>query len=119
MFTRELLESILEQSTLYASQHGRRLNMTMEELLGIIGVMMMTGYRTTHNKKHLWSAKDDVSSVRAQELMPRNRFLELLQNLHLADNSSISKDRYYKVRPYFEHLNAGFKTAALNQKPER
>ncbi|KAF0313958.1 PiggyBac transposable element-derived protein 3 [Amphibalanus amphitrite] len=96
MFTRELLENILEQSNLYATQHGRRLNMAMEELLGIIGVMMMTGYRTTHNKKHLWSAKDDVSSVWAQELMPRNRFLELLQNLHLADNSNISKDRYYK-----------------------
>ncbi|KAF0287013.1 putative RNA-directed DNA polymerase from transposon BS [Amphibalanus amphitrite] len=32
----------------------------------------------------------------SKELMPRNRFLELLQNLHLADNSNISKDRYYK-----------------------
>ena len=115
VFTRELLENILEQSNLYASQHGRTLNMTMEELLGIIGVMMMTGYRTTHNKRHLWSAKDDVSSVWAQELMPRNRFLELLQNLHLADNSKISTDRYYKVRPYFEHLNNGFKTAALTR----
>ena len=97
-------------------QHGKRLNMTMEELLGMIGIMMLTGYRPVHNKRYLWCNDDDVSSLWVKELMARNRFLELLKYLHLADNKTIdSTDRYYKVRPFFQHLNAGFKFATLRK----
>ena len=41
--------------------------------------------------------------------MSRNRFREILSNLHLADNKQITEDRYYKVRVLFEKLNFNFK----------
>ena len=41
--------------------------------------------------------------------MSRNRFRELLLNLHLDDNIQITEDRYYKVRVLFEKLNFNFK----------
>lgn len=40
----------------------------------------------------------------------RNRFDEILRYLHLADNAEIdTTDRFYKVRPIFDHLNDAFK----------
>ena len=41
--------------------------------------------------------------------MSRNRFREIISNLHLADNTQIREDRYYKVRVLFEKLNFSFK----------
>ena len=40
--------------------------------------------------------------------MSRNRFWEILSNLHLADSTQITEDRYYKVRVLFEKLNLNF-----------
>ena len=41
--------------------------------------------------------------------MSRNRFREILSNLHLADNTHITEERYYKIRVLFEKLNFNFK----------
>ena len=41
--------------------------------------------------------------------MSRNRFREILPNLHLADNTQIKEDRYYQVQVLFERLNFNFK----------
>ena len=41
--------------------------------------------------------------------MTRNRFWEILSKLHLAGNTKITEDRYYKVRVLFEMLNFNFK----------
>ena len=41
--------------------------------------------------------------------MTRNRFREILSNLHLADNTQVTEDRYYKVRVQFEKLNFNLK----------
>ena len=39
----------------------------------------------------------------------RNRFWEILSNLHLADNTQITEDRYYRVQVLFVKLNFNFK----------
>ena len=41
--------------------------------------------------------------------MSRNRFREILSNLHLAGNKQITEDRCDKVRVLFEKLNFNFK----------
>ena len=43
--------------------------------------------------------------------MPRNRFSQILSNLHLNDNSAIpkdNKDKLYKLRPFITKLNDNF-----------
>ena len=45
--------------------------------------------------------------------MSRNRFREILINLHLADNTQITEIRYYKVQALFETLNFSFKQYGL------
>ena len=41
--------------------------------------------------------------------MSKNRFRKILSNFHLADNTQITEDRYYKVRILFEKLSFSFK----------
>ena len=110
VFTMELVDHIVEQTNLYSRQHGRNVEASREELLGIIGIMILSGYRHVHDKRMLWSSDEDVSIQWVKDLMPRNRFIAILRDIHLADNCTLDKsDPYYKVRPYFEQLNRNFK----------
>ena len=44
-----------------------------------------------------------------QNTMIRNRFCEILQNLHFADNRKDDKtDKAFKMRPVIDHLNSKF-----------
>jgi len=41
--------------------------------------------------------------------MTRDRFEEVMRNLHLADNNDLNKeDKFAKVRPLFDILNQSF-----------
>ena len=84
--------------------------MTPEELLGIVGLFIYSGYRPVHDKTMLWSLEEDASLQWAKDLMPKNCFLAILRDLHLADNQKINaEDPYYKIRPYINMLNECFK----------
>ena len=57
----------------------------------------------------LWSLEEDAMQW-AKDLMPKNRFLAILRELHLADNQKIdAEDPYYKIRPYINMSNEGIK----------
>ena len=45
--------------------------------------------------------------------MRRNKFEQILQYLHFADDSKIDDDKYYKIRPLFHELNNSFKVFPL------
>ena len=111
-FSVDLVDHIVQQTNLYSKQHGRNVEVSKEEMLGIIGVMILSGYHPVFDKKLLWSSDDDVSVEWVKELMSRNRFIAIIRDIHLADNCNLdSSDLYYKIRPYFEHLNKSFKEA--------
>ena len=110
VFTMELVDHIVEQTNLYSRQHGRNVEASREELLGIIGIMILSCYRHVHDKGMLWSSDEDVSVQWVKDLMPRNRFIAILRDIHLADNCTLDKsDPYYEVRLYFEQPNRNFK----------
>ena len=51
--------------------------------------------------------------------MIRNRFCEILQNLHFADNTYDDKtDRGFKVRPVIDHLNKKFAEVLSNNEEQ-
>ena len=111
-FSVDLVDHIVQQTNLYSKQHGRNVEVSKEEMLGIIGVMILSGYHPVFDKKLLWSSDDDVSVEWVKELMSRNRFIAIIRDIHLADNCNLdSSDLYYKIRSYFEHLNKSFKEA--------
>ena len=67
-----------------------------------------------------WSVNEGLGNNLIQTTMTRDWFLEILQNLHFADNlqklppkESESFDRAWKHRPFFNHLVKHFQEAVL------
>ena len=53
-----------------------------------------------------WQPTDDVYNAAVSSIMTRNRFEEIMQNLHLANNDDLDKnDKFAKVRPLINLLN--------------
>ena len=80
-------------------------------MLGVIGAMILSSYHPVFDKKKIfWCSDDDMSVQWVMELVSRNRFIAIIGDIHPADNCDLdSYDIYYKIRPYFEHLNKSFK----------
>lgn len=108
-FTPELLNHICVQSNLYASQKNLNLGLTLDELLVVIGGMLMSGYSKYPNKRMYWSREKDVPPLLAESIRC-NRFEIILRHLHMNDNSKIdASDRLYKLRPFLDNLGESFK----------
>ena len=53
-----------------------------------------------------WEHNEDTHNKTVSSLLSRNQFDEIMQNLHLADNSDFEKeDKFAKVRPLINDLN--------------
>ena len=77
------------------------------------------------NKNHVslfpiaecWRVDNLIGNNIIQNTIIRNRFCEILQNLHFADNMYDDKtDRGFKVRPVIDHLNKRFAEVLSNKK---
>ncbi|XP_054725569.1 piggyBac transposable element-derived protein 3-like [Anastrepha obliqua] len=103
-FDDTLLEHICQQSALYSVEQNRR--------RAFIGILIVTGYNYHSNYKHLWSQDEDIRNNLVSNTMRRNRFQEILQNLHFEENSKASSkdapnpDKMWKLRPLTDHLKA-------------
>ena len=53
-----------------------------------------------------WEMSSDIRSTIVASLFTRNRFLDVLQYLHLADNNNLNpSDKFSKVNPLFKMIN--------------
>ena len=69
----------------------------------------MMGYHWVPAMYHYWSTADDLNVQPIAQSMTRDRFLIILSNSHLNDNTKMEKtDNLYKVRPLIDHLNQKF-----------
>ena len=67
-------------------------------LLGL-AVLLSSGYCKVLSRNLSWAdAPDTRKSHEVSCTVKRNRFRKILSNLHLADNTQITEDRYYKVQ---------------------
>lgn len=56
-----------------------------------------------------WCLDDDLNNMAISKAISRNRFREILKNLHFAENSELTQnDKFGKVRPLIKHLNGRF-----------
>ena len=58
-----------------------------------------------------WKSDDDLSVPFVSSTMTRNRFAQILANLHINDNASVpenNQDKLYKLRPLIVTLNENF-----------
>ena len=117
----EGLFSLLKtESKRCAEQNGRMFQTTLEELSAFIGINILMGIHKLPKMRDYWSVDEGLGNTLIQKMMTRDRFLEILQNLHFVDNlqklppkESQSLDRAWTLRSFFNHLLKHFQEALL------
>ena len=87
----ELLELIVEQSNIYAHQNGRNFTVTKEELKGFLGINFVMAISKLPTIAEHWRVNNLIGDDDIQNTMFPNRFCEILQNPHFADNRKNDK----------------------------
>ena len=110
-----LLSMMKIESERYAAQNGRQFQISKEEFCAFLGVNLLMGINKLPTMKSYWSVDEGLGNSLIQKAMKRARFLEILQNIHFADNhkelpptESEETDRAWKLRPLFDHLGKHF-----------
>ena len=71
-----------------------------------IAILLVNGYLDLPRQPMYWEHNEDTHNAIVSSLLSRNRFDETMQDLHLADNSSLDKeDKFAKVRPLINKVN--------------
>ena len=106
------IELMVEQSRLYATQNQAKLGkfmhlLTVENMRLVQGILLLMGYCKVPSRRYYWQSQDDCYNKLVAESIGRNNFEGILACLHFADNErNDGVDKYYKVRPLFNNLNA-------------
>lgn len=114
MFTAVILQSIVQQTKLFASQKGIDLEFCVEELQAFIGLNIAMGLLHLPQVRDYWSTNEILATPWFPSIMSRDRFFKILRYLHLFDSSKQKKrgeegyDILYKVCPLIDHLGAVF-----------
>ena len=117
-FSQGVVESMAEQTNLYASQMKFKDLVknptTPEEIESYIGILIMMGLHKLPNFRLYWSTDDMWQVKPVAEVMSVSRFRLLSRAIHLNDNHKAAKkgepghDRLHKVRPLLDSLNKSF-----------
>ena len=78
-----LLKTELER---YAEQNGRMLQNMLEELCAFLGISILMDIHKLPQMRDYWSVDEVLGNTLIKKTMTRDRFLEILQNLHFVDN---------------------------------
>ena len=110
-----LLSMMKIESERYPAQNGRQFQISEEEFFASLGVNLLMGVNNLPSMKSYWSVDEGLGNSLIQKAMTRGRFLEMLQNIHFADNheelppkESKEYDRAWKLKPLFDHLGKQF-----------
>lgn len=97
-------------------------DIALEELKAFLGLLICMSIHRLPSLRDYWSS-DWVLGVPAfAKVMPRNRFLDIWNNLHLCDNTKMPQPRdpnfgkLFKVREFLNNLNTNF---CINYNPYR
>ena len=111
----ELLELIVEQSSLYAYQNGRNFTVTKEKMKAFLGLNFVMTISKLPTIVEYWRVDNLIGNGGIQHTVIRNSFCEILQNLHFADEKKDDKtDKTFKMRPVIDHLNSKFSEVLSN-----
>ncbi|GBM86783.1 PiggyBac transposable element-derived protein 3 [Araneus ventricosus] len=77
---------------------------------------MLFSYHRLPRVRNYWSSDIDYSVPVVPDTLSRNRYFQILGNLHVNDNEVIPKqntDRLYKIRPLMDKLNKNFQSLRM------
>ena len=97
----KLIDHICKETNAYAAQKGNHtFKIELNELKSFLAVLLLSGYIPYPRRSIYWEM-----SSNSRNLLTRNRFLDVLQYLHLADNNNLNpSDKFSKVNPLFKMI---------------
>lgn len=112
---------LVEQTNLYARQNRTRhwQDTNASEIRAFIGVLIAAGLHSLPEIRMCWSSDPLFRIQPVADVMSRSRFMKLLGNLHVADNSQAPGrlhpdfDKLYKIRPLLTFMNDKFACSAV------
>ena len=114
----KLIDHTTFQSNLYATQLSQQnstraiISVTKSEIKSTIGIMLLMGIYKLPNCLMYWAPYSKVSII--ADTMSRNRFQEILRDLHYNDNSldlnkkDPSHNKLFKIQPLIDHFCKAF-----------
>jgi len=128
IFSDDILNLIVEQTNMYASQDlPRKSNKkegvgpsknwqstSTEEIKALLGVMIIMGIHQLPHLANYWSSDPILSVSSVSQVLSSKRYKKLIENIHLNDNTQVAPkgqpgyDKLHKVRPLITKLNDSF-----------
>ncbi|XP_049964432.1 piggyBac transposable element-derived protein 4-like [Schistocerca serialis cubense] len=115
IFPKELVQLIVFQTNLYATQSGKSFTPTTDnEIRTFLGINILMGIKRMPAYRDYWSSAPELHDRYIASLMAVNRFGWLLRNIHLNDNTLHPEkghpgyDKLYKLRPVIKILSESF-----------
>ena len=117
-FSEEIIELICQETIRYVISKGKNnFQIDVDTLKAFLAVLLLSGYVELPRRPMFWENSEDTSNAVVTSLLSINRFDEIMQNLHLAENGNLDKnDKFAKVRPLLEKLN---RQCLSNYQPEQ
>lgn len=130
-FTDQLVTNIVEQTNRYAKEKIKEKNLskrsiwnnwvdvTVEEMLAFIGVILNMGIIITRNLKDYWSQQHNSRIPFFSEIFRRERFQQIFWMLHLhvnVSNDKSIKTRTQKISNYLDYIDNKFKEYFVPEK---
>uniref|UniRef100_A0A7I4Y4Y7 DDE_Tnp_1_7 domain-containing protein n=1 Tax=Haemonchus contortus TaxID=6289 RepID=A0A7I4Y4Y7_HAECO len=108
--TDEMIELIIRETNRYGlSKYPDWTDIDEEELLKFLAICFQMELEIRSNLKDYWSTRKVFSESFAAKLISRNRFVQILNAFHFADNDAPDKsNRLYKIQPILDMLNEEF-----------
>ena len=104
-FTDDIKKFICGESIRYAISKGNHsFTIHTSTLKAFIAILQVCGYVDLPRQPMYWEHNEVTHNTTVSSLLSRNRFDEIMQNLHLADNHD-KEDKFAKVRPLIDKLN--------------
>lgn len=108
-FDEYLWQMITDYTNLYAVQHNRQGDITVDEMKCFFGVLIYSGYTSVSRRSLYWESASDANHTIVTKAISRNRFNYIMQNIHCNDNTNLQmNDKFSKIRPFLKHLNQTF-----------
>ena len=105
--TDKLIDHICKETNAYAAQKGNHtFKIEPNELKSFLAVLLLSGYIAYPRRSMYWEMSSDSRNTIVASLFTRNRFLDVLQYLHLADNNNLNpSDKFSKANPLLKMIN--------------
>ncbi|KAG5881805.1 hypothetical protein JTB14_004104 [Gonioctena quinquepunctata] len=101
----DVVEYLVQETRKYALfKNATHPNITAEELKCALAILILSGYDVKPVRRYYWDSKPHMGNEMIKKSMRKNRFEQMMQFLHVADNNNPDmNDEGWKIRPLMDN----------------